>query len=100
MLAYLATKEQFLSDAYVIEDKVRDAVKANLGIGVSPNEVNSWRNSLGNAMVHVMSSSKIPADAGVAYTGGGGGGHGQDGVGSSARGGAGGSGIVIIRYLT
>lgn len=66
MLAYLATKEQFLSDAYVIEDKVRDAVKANLGIGVSPNEVNSWRNSLGNAMVHVMSSSKIPADAGVA----------------------------------
>jgi DUF2075 family protein len=66
MLAYLATKEQFLSDAHVIEDKVRDAVKANLGIGVSPNEVNSWRNSLGNAMVHVMSSSKIPADAGIA----------------------------------
>lgn len=66
MLAYLATKEQFLSDAHVIEDKVREAVKENLGIGVSPNEVNSWRNSLGNAMVHVMSSSKIPADAGVA----------------------------------
>ena len=66
MLAYLATKEQFLSDAHVIEDKVREAVKANLGIGVSPNEVNSWRNSLGNAMVHVMSSPLIPADAGVA----------------------------------
>ena len=33
MLAYLATKEQFLSDAHVIEDKVREAVKANLGIG-------------------------------------------------------------------
>jgi hypothetical protein len=46
MLAYLATKEQFLSDAHVIEDKVREAVKENLGIGVSPNEVNSWRNSL------------------------------------------------------
>ena len=66
MLAYLATKEQFLADAHVIEDKVSDAVKQNLGFRVSPNEVNSWRNSLGNAMVHVMSSSKIPADAGVA----------------------------------
>ena len=66
MLAYLATKVQFLSDAHVIEDKVREAVKANLGIGVSPNEVNSWRNSLGNAMVHVMSSPLIPLDAGVA----------------------------------
>ena len=66
MLAYLATKEQFLLDAHVIEDKVRDAVKENLHIGVSPNELNSWRNSLGNAMVHVMSSSKIPNNAGVA----------------------------------
>lgn len=66
MLAYLATKEQFLEDAHVIEDKVRDAVKENLNIGVSPNELNSWRNSLGNAMVHVMSSSKIPRDVGVA----------------------------------
>ena len=66
MLAYLATKEQFLLDAHVIEDKVRDAVKENLHIGVSPNEVTSWRNSLGNAMVHVMSSPAIPNDAGVA----------------------------------
>ena len=66
MLAYLATKEQFLLDAHVIEDKVRDAVKENLHIGVSPNELNSWRNSLGNAMVHVMSNPKIPNDVGVA----------------------------------
>lgn len=66
MLAYLATKEQFLLDAHVIEDKVRDAVKENLHIGVSPNELNSWRNSLGNAMVHVMNSPKIPNDVGVA----------------------------------
>lgn len=66
MLAYLATKEQFLLDAHIIEDKVRDAVRENLHIGVSPNEVNSWRNSLGNAMVHVMNSPAIPADAGVA----------------------------------
>lgn len=66
MLAYLATKEQFLLDAHIIEDKVRDAVKENLQIGVSPNELNSWRNSLGNAMVHVMNSPKIPNDVGVA----------------------------------
>lgn len=66
MLAYLATKEQFLLDAHIIEDKVRDAVKENLNIGVSPNELTSWRNSLGNAMVHVMSSPAIPNDAGVA----------------------------------
>ena len=66
MLAYLATKEQFLLDAHVIEDKVRDAVKENLHIGVSPNELNSWRNSLGNAMVHVMNSPKIPNNVGVA----------------------------------
>lgn len=66
MLAYLATKEQFLLDAHVIEDKVRDAVQDNLRIGVSPNELISWRNSLGNAMVHVMNSPKIPSNVGVA----------------------------------
>ena len=66
MIAYLATKEQFLLDAHVIEDKVRDAVRENLRIGVGPNELNSWRNSLGNAMVHVMNSPKIPNDVGVA----------------------------------
>lgn len=66
MLAYLATKEQFLLDAHIIEDIVKDAVKENLHIGVSPNEVTSWRNSLGNAMVNVMNSPEIPLDAGVA----------------------------------
>ena len=30
MLAYLATKEQFLKDAPVIEDVIRDAVKSKL----------------------------------------------------------------------
>ena len=66
MLAYVATKEQFLSEAHVIEDKVREAVKAQLGIGVSPSELTSWRNSLGNAMVHILVSPKIPKDVGVA----------------------------------
>lgn len=66
MLAYVATKEQFLDDAHIIEDKVKEAVKEKLGIGVSPNEVTSWRNSLGNAMLNVMNSPKIPNDAAVA----------------------------------
>lgn len=66
MLAYLATKEQFLKDAPFIEDVVREAVKRNLGFNASPNEVSSWRNSLGNAMFHVMNSDDIPSDSGVA----------------------------------
>jgi len=66
VLAYLATKTQFLEDAHLIEDLVRDAVKENLGIGVSPNEYAAWRNSLGNGMSHIISSPQIPEDAGIA----------------------------------
>jgi predicted ATPase len=66
VLAYLATKAQFLEDAHVIEDLVRDAVKTNLGIGVSQNEYSSWRNSLGNGMSHIIASPEIPDDAGIA----------------------------------
>lgn len=66
MLAYLATKAQFLDDAHIIEDLVRDAVKENLGLGVGPNEYASWRNSLGNGMSHIISSPEIPMDAGIA----------------------------------
>lgn len=66
MLAYVATKEQFLEDAHIIEDKVKEAVKEKLGKGVSPNEVTAWRNSLGNAMVNVINSPKIPNDVGIA----------------------------------
>jgi hypothetical protein len=66
VLAYLATKAQFLEDAHVIEDLVRDAVKNGLGIGVSPNEYASWRNSLGNGMSHIIASPEIPDDAGIA----------------------------------
>ena len=66
VLAYLATKAQFLEDAHVIEDLVRDAVKNGLGIGVSQNEYASWRNSLGNAMSHIIASPEIPDDAGIA----------------------------------
>jgi DUF2075 family protein len=66
MLAYLANKAQFLEDAHIIEDLVRDSVKENLGIGVSQNEYASWRNSLGNGMSHIIASPEIPNDAGIA----------------------------------
>jgi len=66
VLAYLASKEQFLHDAPIIEDVVATAVRQNLHIKVSQYEYQSWRNSLGNAMSHVMHDPLIPADAAVA----------------------------------
>jgi DUF2075 family protein len=66
MLAYLATKDQFLLDAPSIEDKVKAEVKRKLGHNVGDAEYASWRNSLGNAMFHAMNTSEIPGDAGVA----------------------------------
>ena len=66
MLAYLATKDQFLLDAPTIEDKVKDEVKRKLGHNVGDSEYASWRNSLGNAMYHAMNTAEIPGDAGVA----------------------------------
>jgi DUF2075 family protein len=66
MLAYLATKDQFLIDAPTIEDKVRNEVKHKLGHNVGESEYASWRNSLGNAMYHALNTSEIPADSGVA----------------------------------
>jgi hypothetical protein len=66
VLAYIATKSQFLEDAHVIEDLVREAVKVKLGLGVGPNEYASWRNSLGNGMSHIIASPEIPDDAGIA----------------------------------
>lgn len=66
MLAYLASKTQFLQDAPTIEDHVAEAVRRNLGINVGQSEYQSWRNSLGNAMSHVMRDPGIPEDAVVA----------------------------------
>jgi DUF2075 family protein len=66
MLAYLATKDQFLLDAPTIEDKVRNEVKLKLGHNVGESEYASWRNSLGNAMYHALNTSEIPGDSGVA----------------------------------
>jgi DUF2075 family protein len=66
VLAYLATKAQFLKDAPTIDDIVAEQVKKNLNISVGPAEFQSWRNSLGNAMFHVMTDEDIPNDASVA----------------------------------
>ena len=66
MLAYLASKEQFLKDAPTIEDIVKTAVKKNLNLSVGQAEYNAWRNSLGNAMSHAMNDPEIPNDSAVA----------------------------------
>jgi DUF2075 family protein len=68
MIAYVATKAKFLNDAPEIEEIVRESVVAKLGIHISrsSSEFQSWRNSLGNAMYHVINTSQIPMDAGIA----------------------------------
>jgi len=68
MMAYQATKSEFLRDAPTIEDKIRAGVQHKLGINISTKspEYNSWRNSIGNAMFHVVNDSKLPSDTGVA----------------------------------
>ena len=66
MLAYLASKEQFLRDAPTIEDIVAAQVKKHLNLSVGPGEYQAWKNSLGNAMSHVMLDAGIPDDAAVA----------------------------------
>ncbi len=66
MLAYLASKEQFLKDAPTIEVIVNVAVKKYLNLSVRKSEYQAWRNSLGNAMYHAMNDSSIPSDAAIA----------------------------------
>ena len=68
MLAYLATKDQFLRDAPTIADEIQSAVRNQLGIkiGTASSEYQSWQNSLGNAMFHVLNSPMVPGNAGVA----------------------------------
>ena len=66
MLAYLSSKTQFLKDAPTIDEIVAAQVKKNLNLTVAPSEMASWRNSLGNAMFHVMADEGIPQDASVA----------------------------------
>lgn len=68
VLAYLATKGQFLKDAGSIEDIVQVAVRNNLGVHIQKGstEYKSWQNSLGFHMQLVLQHTAIPDDAGVA----------------------------------
>lgn len=69
MIVYHATKQQFLLDASSgIEDILRSKVNEKLGISIQigGSEYNSWKNSLGNYMFHVMNTDAIPNDAAVA----------------------------------
>ncbi len=69
MIVYQSTKLGFLKDASNgIEDVIRSSVREKLNIDIKPDsgEYNSWKNSLGNAMCHVMNTEKIPDDSGVA----------------------------------
>jgi DUF2075 family protein len=69
MIVYQTTKQGFLEDAANgIEDIIRDRVQEKLNIDIKPgsSEYNSWRNSLGNAMYHVVNTDEIPDDSGVA----------------------------------
>ncbi len=65
-IAYLKTKGEFLDDAPTIEEQVRVAVERGLGRRTPPSEYASWRNSLGNAMFHLLNNSAIPDSAGLA----------------------------------
>lgn len=67
MIVYQSTKRGFLNDSSsCIEDIVRKCVRENLNFEPARSEYDSWRNSLGNAMHHVLNTDKIPDDAGVA----------------------------------
>lgn len=68
VLAYVATKGRFLQDAPEIEDIVQREVERGLGLHVSTGsaEYVSWQNSLGRSLFHVLNTSSIPDNAGVA----------------------------------
>jgi len=69
MIVYSSTKKGFLEDASAgIEDTIRVCVKEKLNIDIKPgsSEYESWKNSLGNAMYHVINTEKIPDDVGIA----------------------------------
>lgn len=67
MLTYVRSKNQFLKDAPEIERHVQDAVKQKLNLSVGRSELESWRNSLGNKMFHLLNDDPaIPGDALIA----------------------------------
>lgn len=69
MIVYQSYKQEFLKDAANgIEDIIRQQVSEKLGINIQidGSEYNSWKNSLGNFMFHVMNTEDIPSDSLVA----------------------------------
>lgn len=67
MIIYQASKTQFLHHALRddIEDVVSRHFRSATGRGVSPSEINSWKNSL-LEMAKVLQDEEIPSEAGVA----------------------------------
>lgn len=67
MIVYLATKTEFIEDVFsnCIEEKILTEFKTRLHRGVSPSEIQSWRDSLGY-MHRVLVDPEIPNNAGVA----------------------------------
>lgn len=69
MIVYQATKSQFLVDASngiedIISKNISEILHLNIRQGSS--EYNAWKNSLGNAMFHVINTDEIPGDASIA----------------------------------
>jgi uncharacterized protein len=66
MLVYTANKMDFMDDvrSNIIETKILDAFKRNLGHSTSESEITSWRNSM-MYMSQILVDGGIPNDAGV-----------------------------------
>lgn len=67
MLVYTATKQQFIQHVRdnKIDQKILDGLRERGHGRVSPNEIQSWRNSL-QYMQNVLDKPEVPDDAGVA----------------------------------
>jgi len=67
VIIYRASKSEFLDHALSrdIEEVIAGAYRERTGIGVSPSEFRSWRESLIH-MARVLEDDEIPADSGVA----------------------------------
>lgn len=67
MIVYTALRSEFTRDVFSnqIESKVLAAFKLKVSGSVSPNEIQSWKNSL-QYINNVLLDGEIPGDAGVA----------------------------------
>lgn len=66
MIVYSANKSEFIEDVFSnqIEKKILDKFREALGYSPSPNEIESWRNSM-QYMHNVLNHESIASDAGV-----------------------------------